>query len=101
MTVAFAYVDEATLLTEAFWNMLVTRLRLPGTRLLATMNPRSQHHWLRSKWIRRATATSTAHFTFTMDDNPSLEPEYSALQKSSFTGVFCDRFFLGKWVAAA
>lgn len=101
MTVAFAYVDEATLLPEAFWNMLVTRLRVPGARLLATTNPGSQNHWLRAKWIKRGKATSTAHYTFTMDDNPSLEPEYIALQKSSFTGVFYDRFILGKWVAAA
>lgn len=101
MTVAFAYVDEATLLPEGFWNMLVTRLRVPGAKLLATTNPDSQNHWLRTKWIKQGAKTSTAHYTFTMDDNPSLEAEYIALQKASFSGLFYDRFILGKWVAAA
>lgn len=101
MTVALAYVDEATLLPEAFWNMLITRLRVKGARLMATTNPDSRNHWLRKKWILQGDKTQTQHFAFTMDDNPSLEPEYVALQKASFSGVFYERFILGKWVAAA
>ncbi len=101
MTVSLAYVDEATLLPEAFWNMLITRLRVPGAKLLATTNPGGRNHWLRTKWILRGAETDTQHFAFTMDDNPSLPPEYVALQKRAFTGVFYDRFILGKWVAAA
>lgn len=101
MTVSLAYIDEATLLPEAFWNMLITRLRVPGAKLLATTNPGSRNHWLRVKWILKGQQTDTAHFAFTMDDNPSLEPEYIALQKAAFSGVFYDRFILGKWTAAA
>ncbi|WP_053387506.1 hypothetical protein [Leucobacter japonicus] len=81
--------------------MLITRLRVPGARRLATTNPGSQNHWLSTKWIKKGGKTSTAHCTFTMDDNSSLEAEYIALQKTSFSGVFYDRFNLGKWVAVA
>ncbi|WP_427870555.1 PBSX family phage terminase large subunit [Leucobacter luti] len=101
MTVCLAYIDEATLLPEPFWNMLITRLRVPGAKLIATTNPGGRNHWLRMKWILRAEQTDTQHFSFTMDDNPSLEPDYIALQKAAFTGVFYDRFILGKWTAAA
>lgn len=101
MTVSLAYIDEATLLPEAFWNMLITRLRVPGAKLLATTNPGGRNHWLRAKWILKPVQTDTQHFAFTMDDNPSLEPEYIALQRAAFSGVFYDRFILGKWVAAA
>lgn len=99
-TVCFAYIDEATLLPEGFWDMLITRLRVKGARLLATTNPGGQNHWLRKKWIIQGKRTSTEHFTFTMDDNPSLETDYVALMKRSFSGLFYDRFILGKWVAA-
>ena len=99
-TVALAYVDEATLLPEVFWNMLVTRLRVAGARLLATMNPASRNHWMRKHWILNADATDLIHFHFTMSDNPSLEPEYVDRMRRSYSGVFFDRFILGEWTNA-
>lgn len=100
-TVALAYVDEVTILPEGFWDMLMTRLRVAGARVLATTNPGSQNHWLRKKWILQADAKDLIHFHFTMDDNPSLEPAYVANTKARFAGVFYDRFVLGLWTNAA
>lgn len=100
-TFALAYVDEITLLPETFWNMLVTRLRVKGARLIGTTNPGSRNHWLRTKWIVPGAAKGVQHYAFTMDDNPSLEADYVAQMKASFSGVFYERFILGKWVAAA
>lgn len=100
-TFALAYVDEITLLPENYWDMLVTRLRVKGARLIGTTNPGSRNHWLRTKWIVPGRAKNVQHFAFTMDDNPSLSPEYVEQMKASFSGVFYDRFILGKWVAAA
>ncbi|RLP68364.1 PBSX family phage terminase large subunit [Mycetocola reblochoni] len=99
-TIGLAYVDELTILPEGFWDMLYTRLRVPGARVMATTNPGSQNHWLRKKWILKAEQKGLIHFHFTMDDNPSLEPEYVAEQKAAFAGVFYDRFIRGLWTNA-
>lgn len=99
-TIALAYVDEATLLPEVFWNMLVTRLRVRGARLLATMNPASRNHWMRKNWILKADAVDLIHFHFTMVDNPTLEPAYIERMKRSYSGVFYDRFIKGEWTNA-
>jgi len=99
-TIGLAYVDEATLLPEVFWNMLVTRLRVSGARLLATMNPASRNHWLRKNWLLKADAVDLIAFHFTMADNPSLETAYIDRMKRSYTGVFYDRFIKGEWTNA-
>ena len=100
-TVAFAYVDEAALLPEEFWNMLIPRLRVDGARLLATMNPASKNHWIRKKWILEAGTKNLIAFHFTMKDNPNLSAEYIADMEASFSGVFYDRMIKGEWTNAA
>ena len=99
-TVALAYVDEAALLPEEFWNMLVSRLRVAGARLLATMNPASRNHWIRKKWIVPGVEKNLVSFHFTMKDNPNLSAEYIADMERSFSGVFYDRMIKGEWTNA-
>lgn len=99
-TIEIAYVDEATLLPLGFWEMLLTRLRVEGARLLATTNPGSFNHWLRQQYILDADAKNMIVFHFTMDDNPSLDAQYMVDMKASFAGVFFDRFILGLWTNA-
>lgn len=100
-TYALAYVDEATLLPPNFWAMLLTRLRVKGARLLATTNPGSRNHWLKLQYIDRADAVDMITFHLTMDDNPSLEPEYRALMLTTYADpILHARFILGLWTAA-
>jgi len=100
-TAALIYVDEATILPdEAFFNMLVTRLRIPGARMLATTNPGARNHWLRINWMLRASEVEMQVFSFKMADNPSLTAEYVASMARTFTGVFYQRFILGMWTNA-
>lgn len=105
-TFALVYVDEATLLPKEFWNMLVTRLRVAGARLLATTNPASRNHWLRKEWILRGAEVDMVTFHMTMYDNPlyfeggAEGPSYIARMERTYTGVFYDRFILGKWTTA-
>jgi PBSX family phage terminase large subunit len=99
-TIALAYVDEATLLPPGYWPMLITRLRVLGARLLATTNPGPRNHWLRKDWILKADQVGMQVFSFQMDDNPSLSEEYKASMRASFTGIFYDRYILGKWTNA-
>ena len=126
LTLAGAYVDEAPTLPESYWNMLVSRLSVPGARLFATGNPETAHHWFKKQWLDKAKLWVTHdgsivdrtdlyerlpvghedrplhlhRFSFILDDNPSLDPEFVAALKSSYTGVWYKRFILGLWVAA-
>lgn len=100
LTVALAYVDEATILPEGFWGMLVTRLSVDGARLLATTNPGAKNHWLRKQWILQAAKKNLIHFSFTMDDNPTLSDAFKREMRASFAGVFYQRFIEGKWTNA-
>lgn len=101
LTVSLAYVDEATIIPETFWDMLVTRLSVDGARLLATTNPGSKNHWLRKNWILKAHEKNLVHFAFTMDDNPSLSDQFKAEMRASYAGVFYLRFIEGQWTNAA
>ncbi|WP_328683151.1 PBSX family phage terminase large subunit [Streptomyces sp. NBC_00343] len=101
MTCAGAYVDEATLLLEPFWDMLLTRMRAPGARIYASTNPDSPAHWLKAEFIdntvRRA---SMKVFSFALDDNIHLGAEYIERTKQMYSGLFYKRFILGEWCVA-
>lgn len=99
-TVYLAYVDEATLVPESFWNQLLARLSVPGARLLATTNPDSPAHWLRKKFLLRAGDLDLATWHFTLDDNPGLDPAYVASLKREYVGLWYKRFIDGLWVMA-
>lgn len=100
MTLTGAYCDEITLFAEDFFNMLLSRLSMPGAKLIATTNPDSPQHWLMVKYIKRAEELDINRMRFTIDDNPHLGAEYVEALKKEYTGVFYKRFILGQWVAA-
>ncbi|MGB3413165.1 MAG: PBSX family phage terminase large subunit [Microbacteriaceae bacterium] len=105
-TIELAYVDEATLLPVGFWEMLITRLRVAGARLLATTNPGSFNHWLNLDWIKAKDQKNMIVFHFTMHDNPLYfeggdpGPQYVEEMEAAFAGIFYDRFILGLWTNA-
>ena len=100
LTACLGMIDEATLVPKAFFTQFLARLSVPGARLLLTTNPDGPAHWLRKEFIQRADQLDLAHFHFTLDDNPSLAPEYVAAIKAEFTGMWFKRMVLGQWVSA-
>lgn len=101
LTLAGAYVDEATLMPEQTFVQLLGRLSIDGSKLFFTTNPDSQSHWLRRRYLARLKALPDWRiFHFTMDDNPSLSPAYVEAKKREFTGLWYRRFILGEWVSA-
>lgn len=100
MTLQGAYCDELTQFPEDFFAMLLSRLRLPGAKLIATTNPDNPGHWLRQNYILRADELDFLDFKFTIDDNTTLPQDYVENIKREYTGVFYERFILGLWVAA-
>lgn len=99
-TGAAAYVDELTLLPANFLTELLGRLSLAGARLFGTTNPDGPAHWLKVEYIDQAERLGLRHFTFTLDDNPSLDPAYVSAIKAEHQGLWFRRLILGQWVAA-
>lgn len=101
MTLQGAYCDELTLFDEEFFSMLLTRLSMPEAKLIATTNPDSPQHWLKVKYLDRQDELDLFSMTFNIDENTFLPPDFVERTKSQYnTGVFYDRFILGKWVKA-
>ncbi|WP_052335731.1 PBSX family phage terminase large subunit [Faecalispora jeddahensis] len=100
MTLQGAYCDELTLFTEDFFSMLLSRLSCPGAKLIATTNPDSPMHWLKAKYMDRASELNMLILKFLIDDNTFLDQEYVENLKKEYVGVFYDRFIRGLWVVA-
>lgn len=95
VTLSGAYCDEITLFPESFWIMLLSRLSDPGAKLFGTTNPDSVTHWFKRNYLDRArtgpddfSGLDIKRFHFTLEDNPTLDPEYVAALKKEYTGVW-------------
>lgn len=75
MTLAGAYLDEAANVPESFYNMLRSRLSVPGARLYLTTNPEGPKHWLLRKWLQRAKWRVDRAGRFRMDPAPLASPD--------------------------
>lgn len=96
-----AYCDELTLFPKDFFIMLLSRLRVPGAKLIATTNPDVPTHWLRKEYINNEKLDGDMlNIFFSIDDNTTLPVDYVQSLKKEYTGVYYDRFILGKWVVA-
>lgn len=100
LTLQGAYCDELTLFPRDFFVMLLSRLRVPGAKLIATTNPDSPEHWLKKEYIDRRAELDMLVVRFLLDDNTTLDPQYVAAVKAEYTGVFYNRFILGEWCLA-
>ena len=100
LTLQGAYCDELTQFPEDFFAMLLSRLRLPNAKLIATTNPDSPHHWLKENYIDRADELDFLDVQFLIDDNTTLPPDYVENIKREYVGVYYERYILGRWVIA-
>ncbi len=105
-TWAGAYIDEATLLTEDFFFMLLSRVSVEGARIFCTTNPDSPYHWFHTKVLQREEAMNEGEeltmkrWRFRIDDNLSLDPAYVARLKRQYVGMWYKRFIDGEWTLA-
>ncbi|NKU94015.1 hypothetical protein GS904_16630 [Rhodococcus hoagii] len=105
MTISLAYLDEATLVAQEFFAMLVSRLRVKGfnCQLLCTTNPDSPRHWLKTEYMDRADdpELSITVFNFRLRDNwRNLERAYIRSLEAQYTGLWRARFIDGEWTMA-
>ena len=95
-----ALVDEISILPETVWNMLLSRLSLPGARLFGTTNPDSPYHWLKVNFLDRQNELNLKYWDFDFSDNPTLGQDYIDNLKKEYRGLWYQRYIEGKWVLA-
>ena len=100
MTLAGLYCDEVALMPESFVNQATGRCSVKGAKMWFNCNPESPMHWFLKNWIEKKDEKKMLHLHFTMDDNPSLSELVRERYKTTYTGVFYQRFILGLWVMA-
>ena len=94
----YAYGDEITTWDEGVFQMLKSRLSCPHSHFDGTCNPDNPQHWFKKFLDSDADIYCQA---YTIDDNPTLPPEFVAQLKKEYTGtVYYNRFILGQWAAA-
>ena len=103
LTLAGAYGDEVTLWSESFFNMLLSRLRVPNAQLFLTTNPDSPNHWLKKKFLDRESELDIRNFAFQLGDNHTLDPKYVESLKAEYSppsSLWYRRFINGEWIMA-
>lgn len=100
LTLAGAYCDELTQVPEEYFSMLLSRLSVPGAKVIATTNPDSPMHWLMRDYLGRKDQLDLLSVKFLLEDNSFLDPDYVQRLKAEYQGVFYNRFILGDWCVA-
>lgn len=97
---AGALIDEATLIPEGFFKMLLSRLSVEGAQLFASTNPDSPYHWLKTDYIDRVDELNLKVFSFNIRDNPSLSETFIEQISREYEGLWYKRYIIGEWVLA-
>lgn len=98
ITLAGVMLDEVALMPRSFVEQALARCSVEGAKLWFNCNPEGPQHWFRQEWILKADEHNALHLHFTMDDNPSLSEETRKRYRSMYSGVFYERYILGRWV---
>lgn len=95
-----AYVDEITLISEAFWMQLHQRIRIDGVQIFATTNPDGPQHWVKRHVIDNAVPNGHRVFQLTIRDNPHVSADYYPRLMRELTGLWRRRMIDGEWCVA-
>lgn len=100
ITLAGMFFDEAALMPQSFVNQATARVSVSGGKYWFNLNPEGPYHWFKLSWIDKAKERRALHLHFVMEDNPSLDEETLERYRHMYSGVFYQRFILGRWVLA-
>lgn len=95
--------DELTLYPRSFWDMAISRLSLPESRMYGSTNPDNPHHYLKTDYIDDLVKQANGDFwscCFPLDNNPNITEKTKAFLHRQYTGVFKLRYIDGLWVTA-
>ena len=99
-TLAGVFLDEVVLMPQSFVNQALARCSVDGAKLWFSCNPGSPQHWFYTEWIKKAKERNALCLHFSMCDNPSLSESTLARYEGMYSGVFYQRYVLGKWILA-
>lgn len=100
LTLAGVLFDETVLMPRGFVQQAVARCSVEGSKLWFNCNPESPYHWFKREWIDKCSSKNLLYLHFDLNDNPSLSEPIKQRYHRLYTGVFYERFVLGKWVCA-
>ena len=100
ITLAGCFFDEVALMPESFVNQATGRCSVDGSKFWFNCNPAGPYHWFKVNWIDKRKEKHLIYLHFTMDDNLSLSERIKERYKAMYSGVFYQRYILGKWVVA-
>lgn len=100
ITLAGIFLDEAALMPQSFVEQAAARCSVAGAKLWFSCNPEGPEHWFYRQWVLKAKQKRLLRLKMTMDDNPSLDPAVRDRYRRLYTGVFYERYVLGRWVMA-
>lgn len=101
ITLSGILLDEVALMPRSFVEQALARCSDEGSKFWFNCNPEHPYHWFYLEWIKKAKEKNALYLHFTMDDNPSLSEKIKERYRSLYSGVFYERFVLGKWVASS
>lgn len=100
ITLAGVFLDEAALMPRSFVEQAVARCSEPGSKIWFSCNPEGPEHWLYKEWILKCEEKRLLRLHMTMEDNPGLPEAVKERYRRLYTGLFYERFVLGRWVVA-
>lgn len=102
ITLYAAYCDELTLFPESFVQMLLSRLSEPKAILLATTNPDSPYHFVKTNFLDRSDTLNLKSWKFLLEDNNTLPSDYIQDLKAEYVpgSVWYKRYILGEFALA-
>lgn len=100
ITLAGVLMDEVALMPKSFVDQALARCSVPGSKYWFNCNPASPAHWFRQEWILQPAKHNALHLHFLLDDNPGLSEAIKDRYRTMYSGVFFERYILGRWVMA-
>ena len=98
VTLAGVLLDEVALMPRSFVEQALARCSVSGAKMWFNCNPENPLHWFRQEWILKAPEKNALHLHFLMDDNPSLDEKTRERFRTMYSGVFYERYIMGRWV---
>ncbi|MDR0946175.1 MAG: PBSX family phage terminase large subunit [Ruminococcus sp.] len=101
ITLSGVMFDEAALSPASFIEQACARtISEAGAKLWFNCNPGSKRSYFYQNWILKAHEKHLLRLSLLMKDNPILSKKQIEEAETMYTGVFRDRYILGKWVDA-
>lgn len=101
ITLCGVFFDEVVLMPRSFVEQAIARCSISNSKLWFNCNPDNPYHWFYREWILKVKQKNALYLHFTMEDNPSLSKNIKERYKRIYSGIFYDRFVLGKWTVSS